>query len=412
MARFIPKKTLHNICSYKLNETYDTLYELQQRLEISDEYLLNTSRQLIETQDDLHLKNLRQLLEASKVARDNLTTWYYKSTIVELNVTISLLSAKIKFMEYKFGLCEGLDLHQACSLSLIDFCNILSEKVVHTASPGKKTMHQVSNEVKVPVWLSQYRNQICHVPSESPCIAILVPLVIKSLEFLKESFWAPILRQKEFSANRCTRLVRFISRFTHITSRNQHKEVKKDVILSKTRLKRLQKHLGACEKACLILKKFLIKNPDPVIELIIDFLSQTSPNIEDRNYGLLLEQVILAHQFERFVFKFLQRARENIDHNTMVWLKKIIYLVAWSRPTDIKPRLEHLGMNYSVKLKRLTKIPPLKCCHIAYQLMELDHHFARDSIISLGSKLSEMMGTHRAALFIELTKLARCKFCL
>lgn len=415
MARFIPKKTLQNICSYKLNETYDTLYELQQRLEISDDYLLNTSRDFNKNLDNLHLENLRQLLDASKVARDNLTTWYYKSNMVELNVTISLLSAKIKFMEYKFGLCEGLDLHQACSLSLIDFCNILSEKTVHTANPGKikrKTMHEVSNEVRVPVWLSQYRNQICHVPSESPCIAILVPLVVKSLEFLKESFWAQVLHQESFNAGRCTRLIKLISRFTHITSRNQHKEVKKDIVLSKTRLKRLQKHLGTCEKACLILKKLLIKNPDPVIDLIIEFISQSPPKSDERNCGLLLEQVILAHQFERFVFRLLKRAKDNTDYNIMVWLRRIIYLVAWDRPTDVKRRLEQLEMNLSVKLRRLTKIPPLKCCHIAYQLMEIDHHFARDSILSLEPKLSKIMGPNRASLFVKLTKLARCKFCL
>lgn len=418
MAKFLQKRTLSNICSYKLNETYDTLYELQQRLGISDEYLLNTSRNLNKNLDDTddnttHDICLQELLDTSKVARDNLTTWYYKSNLVELNVTISLLSAKIKFMEYKFGLCEGLDLHQACSLSLIDFCNILSEKTVHTASPGEsKTMHEVSKEVEVPIWLSQYRNQICHVPSESPCIAILVPLVVKSLEFMRDSFWAQVLHQESFDANRCVRLVKIISRFTHITSKNQHKELRKDIVLSKNRLKSSKKHLVTCEKACLILKKQLLKNPDPVIELIIDFISQYLPKSEERNCGLLLEQVILAHCFERFVFKLINRARDSSDNNIMVWLRRVILLASWKTSRDLRLRLTNLEMNPSTKLKRSTKIPPLKCCHIAYQLMEIDHRYIQNMLPSLRFKLSKVIGKDRALLLIDLTKISKSKFCL
>lgn len=409
MARYLPKKSLSNICSYKLNETYDTLYELQHRLAISDEYLLNTSRDPNQIADG-QLENLRKLLEASKTTRENLITWYYKNTLVELNVTISLLTAKIKFMEYKFGLCDGLDLHQACSLSLIDFCNILADKTMHThVSNRRKTMHDVSNEVNVPIWLSAYRNQICHVPSESPCIAILVPLVVKSLEYLRDSFWAEVLEQETLDSDHCLKLIKKISSLTNLSSRNQHLELRKGLNLGRKSLQLAMGDTIRGKKTCLALRRQLSKNPDPVISLIIQFISRYEPGSKTKHCGLLIEQVILANCFERFAQKLVKVALERADGTVILWLERVLFIACWDREhrlTVLKKGLNMMDINLSVKIMRRTMIPPLKCCHMVYCLIKLDHPIVCKIVKRFRHKLNSILGSKRTQVLIRLVSCA------
>lgn len=412
---FSPKK-LSTICPFRLNETYHTLYELQQKLDISDEYLMNVSKEIsssesmVEDSERLHCR-LEKLLEASKETRDNLITWHLKETLVELNVTISLLTAKIKFIEYKLGQCEGLDLHQACSLSLVNFCNILSDMtVLNVDKADRKTMHKISNEVNIPIWLSHYRNQICHVPSESPCISILIPLVIKSLEYMRDSFWAKVLEQETFDARRCRELVGTISSFTELTSVNRHIELRKDLNLSKKKLKVVKLDIVKATKACASLRRFLLHNPDQVVDIISNFIVQYTPKDKNRNCGLLIEQVILARCFERFVFKLLSFAEETTeDENVMKWLQRVLTLVGLRSKENVKLSLKKINLNMSVKLRRLTEIPPLKCSYIAHKLTHLDHPMVRKCIVRLRHKLVPLLGKKRTILLIRLTKLAKDK---
>lgn len=394
------------ICPFRLNETYDTLYELQQRLGISDEYLMTTTKDV--GLDAEHLESLGKLLDASKKTRDNLITWHLKQTLVQLTVTISLLTAKIKFIEYKLGLCEGLDLHQACSLSLVNFCNILADMTVLNVAPeDRKTMHKISKEVDIPIWLSHYRNQICHVPSESPCISILVPLVIKSLTYMKDSFWSKVLARDTFNSQRCKRLILSISSYTNFTSINQRMELKKGIELGKKRVKQAKLDLVEGTKACASLRKLLVKNPDQVLEILVNFIVKYKPNDESKNCALLIEQVILRRCFERFVYRLLNLAEQTGDKTTLSWLQRAITLMSLRKKPQIKKTLATMNMNISVKMIRFTEIPALKCCQIAFRLLKLESPTVGKLIVRMRHKLLPILGKKRTLLLIRLTRMAK-----
>lgn len=399
------RNKLAHINVYKLNETYDNLYELQQRLGIKDEYLLSTSRDSIK--DEEYNLSLLKLLEASKQTRENLITWYLGQTLVELNVTISLLTAKIKFIEYKLGRCEGLDLHQACSLSLVNFCNILSDMTVLNVKPDeRKTLHKVSKEVNVPVWLSHYRNQICHVPSEAPCIAILVPLVIKSLAYMKDSFWSKLLEREKFDELRCRNLILSVSRFTNLISKNHHLEVKNDVELTKKQNKTLQEDIERCDKARKALRELLHQNPVQSVNLLANSLISNNPK-DAKNFALLLEQVILTRSFERLVFRILSKVEENpLDINAFAWLRRAILIVSSTDRRTTKRVFKKMDICVSMKTVRLTDISAIKCCQIAYRLIELDHPNTGPLICKLRHKLMPILGKKRLGQLLKLTKIA------
>lgn len=401
--------SLANICPFKLNETYHTLYELQQKLGFTDEYLLSTVRD--PNQDALQLENLRKLLDESKITRDNLITWHLKQTLVQLNVTISLLTAKIKFIEYKLGLCEGLDLHQACSLSLVNFCNILADMTILNVKPeDRKTMHKVSKEVDVPIWLSHYRNQICHVPSESPCISILVPLVVKSLTYMKDSFWSKILEREIFDAQGCKKLIVRISSYTTITSINEQKTPKRGVGLGKKRLKLAQIDAIRSLKSCARLRRLLMQNPSQVVDIILNFVTQYSIKDSSRNCALIVEQVILAKCFDKFVSGLLAMSEERSnDKIVLSWLQRIIGLISFRKKENIQKELKKMKLHVSIKMIKLIDIPPIKCSHIAYRLIKLDHIIVKKLIVRLRHKLLPILGKKRTLLLIELTNIANKK---
>lgn len=399
---------LTDICPFKLSETYDTLYELQQRLDISDDYLLSTIRD--EVEDLRHHERLCNLLDASRTTRENLITWHMKQSLVELNVTISLLTAKIKFIEFKLGKCEGLDLHQACSLSLVNFCNILADMTVLNVEPSKrKTMHMISNQVDIPIWLSHYRNQICHVPSESPCISILVPLVVKSLDYMKDSFWSKVLERETFDGQKCKDLVRKLSRLTTIQSCNQNRmKLKKGIELSKRQLKLAKNNLSGAMKGCSKLRKLLTKNPQQVIEVMLTFMVAYQPKDESKNFALLLEQVIYTQCFERFVYKLLALAEERPGEKIIFsWLRRMITLIGSRRRETVRQTLRKMSLFVSAKTVRLTNITSIKCCQIAYRLSRLDNPKVNVLILRMRDKLTPVLGEERTNLLLELTKIAK-----
>lgn len=399
------RNKLAHIDLFKLNETYDTLYELQQRLGISDEYLLSTSRDPIK--DDEYNLSLIKLLDASKLTREDLITWYLKQTLVEVNVTISLLTAKIKFIEYKLGRCEGLDLHQACSLSLVNFCNILADMTILNVKPNeRKTMHKVSKEANVPVWLSHYRNQICHVPSEAPCIAILVPLVVKSLAYMKDSFWSKLIEREKFDKLRCGNLILAVSKFTNLISKNHHLEVKDGIELTKKQARTIEEDVQRCDKARKALRKLLHDDPVQSVDILTNFIIDSNPN-DDKNFALLLEQVILAKSFERFIFKVLAKVEENpLDMNAYAWLRHLIAIVSSTDRRSSKRVFKKMDICVSMKTVRLTDIPPIKCCRIAHRLIGLDHPNAGILVNKLRHKLMPILGKKRLVQLLKLTKIA------
>lgn len=400
------KTNLMTVSTYKLSETYDTLYELQQRLGIDDEYLLSTSRNL--SNDTHHVEALRKLLEASKLTRDNLITWYLKQTLVELNVTTSLLNAKIKFIEYKLGLCDGLDLHQSCSLSLVDFCNILADLTVFNVTPAnRKSMHKVSKELDIPVWLSHYRNQICHIPSESPCISILVPLVAKSLNYMKDHFWSKLIERDQFDARRCRKIVEIIASFTNLISVENRLVVRPEESISKTRLRKGRRDLIRSQKACAALRKLFLQNPEQTMVVVIDFMTRHSPKTTNKNCSLLFEQVVLAKLFELFVNKFLNIARAQQSSKRIIsWIKYSAFLVFFRKPAKLKRIFEKLKLDYSNKMKALTHVSDVKCSHIFLKLICIDDPSINKMVLQIRDRLYKILGRERTMLFVSLSKIA------
>lgn len=403
----MPIKTkLMNVSPYKLSETYDTLYELQQRLGIDEEYLLSTSRNL--SDDKQHVEALNKLLNSSKVTRDNLITWYLKQTFVELNVTTSLLNAKIKFIEYKLGLCDGLDLHQSCSLSLVDFCNILADlKVTNVAAANKKINNNVSKELDIPIWLTHYRNQICHIPSESPCISILVPLVAKSLNYMKDHFWSKLIERDQFDARRCKKIVEIIASFTNLVSVDNRWVLRPEESMSRTRLRKGRRDLIRSQKACIALRKLFSQNPEQTLEVVIEFMTRHSPKTSNKNCSLLFEQIIMARHFELFVNKFLNLAKtQKANKRIISWIKYSAFLVFFRKPSKLKRILAKLNLEFSNKMRALTHVPDVKCCHIFLKLICIDDPFINKIVLSIRDRLYQILGRERTMLFVSLAKIA------
>lgn len=405
MSRRLAKLT--NICPIQLGEVFDNIFELHRRLGLSDEDLLSTTR-LTPEDDEGSTKEFKRLLEVYNKARDRLIIWYLKYNLVEVNVTISLLTAKIKLIEYKLGRCDGLDLHQACSLSLVDFCNILADKTILTVEPGeRKTMHKISQEANVPVWLSHYRNQICHVPSESPCISILVPLIASALEYMRNSFWVKLASATDtLDEERCRSLVATIAKKTNIIVRKKKLRLREPDQESSQELTKASKRseLATSSTKCRQLRKLLLQHPTKVLDILIEFMISSSPSDETKNFTLLLEQIILACQFEGFVLRLI----ESVDYNRKyAWLRKIFNLVCAHKGDKRRKSLRQLGLSTTLKMKRYTNIPPLKCCHIAYKLMEMEHSIGRKLVIRMRHKLLPVLGKQRTLLMLRLTRLAR-----
>jgi hypothetical protein len=395
-------KDLSHICPFKLNETYHTLYEKQYALGISDEYLLNTVRST--SQDDVSRSDLLELLKAYRSARDNILTWYLRQTLVELNVTISLLTAKIKFIEYKLGLCDGLDLHQACSLSLVDFCNILADLTVIKTSPSqRKTIHKVSAEVNIPVWLSHYRNQICHVPSEAPCISILVPLVQKSLQYMKDSFWSKILEREAFDVKRFKEIISYMSQLTHVTCTSKRIQLKKDAELGKKRLRLADKNLDKYTKVCLSFRRCLLQNPKRALDVLTRSMISSKYDDKTRNSNLLLVQLMYAKCFEQFAFKLISLVEQNPANERIIsWLKPIISLIGSKDSEHLKENMSNLGI-LATGAAKFIDVPPVKCCQMAYRLMKLDGPIYRALLAKLRYKLLPILGKKRVMLLIKMT---------
>lgn len=395
-------KNLSHICLNKLGETYHILYEKQYKLGISDEYLLSTTRSTPE--DDVARSDLVELLRASKIARDNILTWYLQQTLVELNVTISLLTAKIKFIEYKLGLCDGLDLHQACSLSLVDFCNILADLTVIRTSPSqRKTFHKISAEVNIPVWLSHYRNQICHVPSEAPCIAILVPLVQKSLQYMRDSFWSKILERETFDEKRFKKVMLYVSRLTQISSTGKEGlQLNKNINSGERKL--ANKNLNKYSKVCLMLRRSLTQNPQGALDLLTRFMISSKFGDESRNNVLLLVQLIYAKRFEQFVFKMITFIEQNpSDEKIISWLKPVIALIGSKDEQHLRENLSKMGFVAGNGMGKFVDLPPIKCCQIAYRLMKLDGGVFRALLAKLRYKLLPVLGKKRVMTLIRMT---------
>lgn len=380
----MPNKILTDVCPIKLDKTYTNVYKIQHELGILDEYLLNTSKDKSEV--DERRKSTQELLAASYLARDNLIVWSLKKNVIELQVMVSLMTAKIKIIEYKLGLCHGLDLHQACSLALVNFCNILAElaNVKRNLSPGeKKTLHKVSAETKVPVWLSHYRNQICHVPSESPCISILVPLVLKSLDYMGESFWSRIIEQESdiFDATQFQKLLLLISSF-------RKKTLMKNVL-----------------KASLALRKLIMRYPVESIEKITEYLINFNCEDKSKNNSLVLEQVIFARRFELLLLKVLSFVEANHrDTNALSWLKLLIKLVSYRKNERIRDTLRKIELKQSEKIKNYTDISPIKCCHIVHRLIKIDSASMRRLVIMMRYKILPILGREKTLLLIKMTK--------
>ena len=402
----MPKKILTDVCPIKLSETYRNIYELQYKLEINDEYLLATSENTSETND--RCENLQVLLRASHVARDNLITWSLKQHIVELQVMVSLLTAKIKLIEYKLNLCDGLDLHQACSLSLVNFCNILAElaHVKRNLSPtDKKTMHKVSVETNVPVWLSHYRNQICHVPSESPCISILVPLVVKSLDYMKESFWSRTIQQESFDEIKFKKLLSLISSLTEITIMNRQLRFRKLVEQSKRNIKKSELKLKQYSKACVALRKLIMRYPSQSTAELVEFIIQSECDDKSKNHALLLEQIIYARCFDLFLFKILTLVETNPhDTKALSWLQLLITLISLRKNENLRATLRKLELSASRKIKSYTDLSPIKCCHIVYRLINIDSPATRRLVVMMRHKILPILGKSRTLLLMKATR--------
>ena len=386
----------------KLSETYNSIYKLQHKLELPDEYLLNTTR--CSPANESNRANLVELLESSKVARDNLITWYLKQPIVELNVTISLLTAKIKFIEYKLGICDGLDLHQACSISLVDFCNILADMTIVNVGPSeRKTMKQVSAEAGVPVWLSHYRNQICHVPSESPCISVLVPLVAKSLDYMQEAFWSRVLEQESFDEQKLKKYLNYVSKLTYVTTINKRLQLKRDAGLSKRRLGAAERNLSKYSKACHALRRMMAHNPRQSLDLVTRFLCRTSFKDRSINRSLLLEQILLSKQFENFVFKLATLAIGSpLDLKIKSWLLEMVALISRREQRVLNTALKVLELNNSEHMKALADVSPLKCCQLAFLVSKIEAKYPRKLLKILQPKLVPILGEERAELVWQL----------
>ena len=398
------KNNLSHIRPYKLNEIYYAIYDAQQKFGITDEYLLSTVR--FSQQDVDHREDLIKLLDLLKKARDDLITWYLKQTLVELNVTISLVTAQIKIIQYKLGQCDGLDLHQACSLSLVDFCNILSELTVINVSPSeRKTMHMVSEERNIPFWLSHYRNQICHVPSESPSISILVPLVQKSLNYMKESFWIKVIKHETFDEDKFKKIVAYVAKLTHVHYINKHLHIRKDTELGRKRMKFAEMSLEKYKKVCVAFRRSLLHSPEQAVDILTRFMVSAKYDEQSRNHSLLIVQLIYSKCFERFVFKLISLAEAKpCDKKIISWLNKIICLISSPKQEQLVDNLTEMGINAKEVIKYVD-IAPIKCCRIAYRLMQLEGPAFKRCLLRMRHKLRPILGKEKALLLIRMTQI-------
>lgn len=381
------------------DEIYYTLYVKQHELGLTDEVVLSTNR--IDPSDEFTNQNLKVLLEAYKGARDNLIIWYYKQTIMELNVMISLLTAKIKLLEYKLYQCDGLDLHQALSLSLVNFCNILEDMTVVNVDPTeKKTMHKVSAEANIPIWLSHYRNQICHVPSERPSISILTPLIFRSLDYMEESFWSKV-RHHESWAERFEKAVVTILKVAPAKQRTEPRDKKRQ------RTSNQRDHIhDECKEQLNLLKKILIKIPDQAIDILAKHLIGFEANDLPANCVVLLENIIITKCFERFTMKVIRWVEKDPSNTRALgWLQVLIELISFRGRAEIKNTVEKIGLDLTVPAIRQTEVSPLKCCHIAFKLSQIDSPTVRAMIISLRRRLLPILGKQKTLALIKLNRI-------
>lgn len=400
------RSNLSQICPYRLNETYHSLFEKQQLLGISDEYLLRTVR--FTPEDEEHKESLKTLLELLKRARDNVITWYLKQTLSDLNVTVSLVTAKIKLIEYKLGFIDGLDLHQASSIALVDFSNIISDLTVINTSPVKrKTMHKVTAETNIPAWLIHYRNLICHVPSEGPHISILIPLVQKSLDYMKDSFWSKVLQHETFDERKFRRLVLYLVKLTHVENICKYLHPKRDNEVepnrnSKSAQVKLKKH----KIICTAFRRALFQSAPRALDILARTLVENKFDSKSRQYSLLLVQLTVAKCFERFLFKLLALAEESPrDKKVISWLIAIIRLVGCAKRQDLSEELLNHGIN-AQGIVQYFEVAPIKCCRIAYRLVKLDGVAYKRLLIRLRHKLLPILGKQRTLLLIKMTRIS------
>lgn len=392
-------RTLALIDPVEISSTYDTLYELQHKLGINDEYLLSTVRE--EQLDSEYRLSLTKLLDASRKARDKIIVWHLKHSILEFSVTISLLTAKIKFIEYKLGQSEGLDLHQACSLALVNFCNILSDMTVLNVKPAdRKTMHKISREVDIPIWLSHYRNQICHVPSESPCISILVPLVVKSLSYIRDAFWNKTLKTDVFDA------IRFQAVANYITKHGRREKLDDDASRRKKKLVALREK--KYKKACNYMRRFLQQNPSSALQLVASHILTKGLSKKDKGTcGPLLELVIAARCLERLIYCIVEVIRASPKRESLIKLGQLIVLISETDSRKRKRLLNRLDIEQNPRIQLFSDLPPLKCCQIAFQLTSIDHHIVNKFLVIMKQKLIQAVGPGRYKLLLRLTRIAK-----
>lgn len=400
------KADLSQICPYRLNETYHAVFEKQQLLNLTDKYMLSTVR--FQQEDEKHREALKELLDLFKKARDNIIIWYLKQTLLHLNVTVSLVTAKIKLIEYKLGLANGLDLHQASSIALVDFSNIICDLTVIKASTGeRKTIHRVTAEKNIPAWLIHYRNLICHVPSEGPNISILVPLVQKALNYMQKYFWSPVLDRTAFDEQKFKRIVLYLTRLTHVRNVLVHLYYKRDSEIephrySKSAKANMKKH----QKVCSMFRRTLIKTPAQAVDVMTRILVETKINNTKRQHSLLLVQLTLSRCFESFVFKLISLAEEKPnDKNLISWITAITHFIGCANRKDLEKRLLKFGIS-NVGMAKYIDLAPLKCCHIAYRLMRLEGRSYKRCVMALRHKLLPLLGKQRTLLLIKMTRIA------
>jgi len=223
---------------------------------------------------------------------------------------------------------------------------------------------------------------------------------------MRESFWSKVLENESFDAQRFKKYVNYIAKLTYVTSLNKRLHIKKGVEMSKKGRELAETNLVKYSRICLTMRRMIVQNPKQSIEFLAQFISSRKFDNKTRNSALLLEQIIFAKQFESFVFQLLSLFEKNQSSSLKFsWLRQIIQLIGTRRTSQLKENLKLMELSSSPQMKKLTKIPSVKCCQIAYRLAQMEQPRARKLLMNMKRRLVGVLGTQKTSLLVEMTKL-------
>lgn len=410
----------------ELQSVYEVLFNLQANFGLNERFrnkingdVLSKSVELTNSGNDTNYNNalLEELSKSLLWARDKIITWNVRKSIKELDTTIAMLSAKIKLIQYILGQCDGVELHQVCSLALVYFSNVLEDSVIYNKdkNSGRKTLRDISKTAQLPVWLSHYRNRICHESTMGPCSSILYVLVDKSMKYMERVYWSPILELKTFNANECHNSINFIANDNRGPPEKVYKKGKdkkaKAVELDQKVMTRYVVWCGQQSRKSHEhnLRTNLRLHKNETIQVLVEFLERDSVrNNKRKNVSALFRMIFLSDSVNVLIDQLISKveAKQN-KRRSLNWLSKIIGAACLEKIENRRKAYVKLGMTkYDMDvIKHIKNLSPLQCSRIAYRLVQLRLPIVRRLLMKMRRRLVRALGVEKTQLLVQMTRM-------